>query len=276
MPPSSIYCVLCPSFHGATLLSLVLGNHSRVLGLGDTVPINPNHHCGCGALIADCEFWRQVGPVEPRPELSALPVLSQGAVIAGSVLAFRLNARIRFEAFARGVERQLAVCRRFADWDIFIDGFKSVSRYSGLKAAGFPVRGVLHLLRDPRSFVASAKRKNVPVTRAARQWSSMHNMIARVTRLMAERVFVLRYEEFCRAPEQHLERIQAWMGLAPEPLLRPFPPGRHWVGNRSMRSFDGVVAPRESWRETLAADDLIAIARICGRRARKLGYDLSP
>lgn len=278
MPAPSIYCVLCPSFHGATLLSLVLGNHSRIFALGDTIPANPSHHCGCGALVSDCAFWRQVGAVMPRPELLALPALNQAAVIASSVAAFRLGRTIRFEPFARGVEHQLAVCQSFAAFagrDIFIDGFKSVSRYSALKAAGFSVRGVLHLVRDPRSFAASSKRKAVPVAEAASQWASMHKTIARVTRLMGERVFALRYEDLCVRPEEHLRRIQSWMGLQSEPLLHPFPAGRHWVGNRSMRAFDGTIALRESWRETLDAAELAEIEKACGRQARRLGYDLS-
>jgi hypothetical protein len=210
----------------------------------------------------------------PRPEFLALPALNQAAVIASSIAAFRLGKAIRFEPFAQGVERQLAVCRKFADWDIFIDGFKSVSRYSALKAAGFPVGGVFHLVRDPRSFAASSKRRKVPAATAASQWSSMHRAIHRVTRLMGERVFELRYEDLCITPEEHLRRIQSWMGLEFQPLLHPFPPGRHWVGNRTMRAFNGTIALHQSWRETLDAAELAEIEGKCGRQARSLGYNL--
>jgi hypothetical protein len=214
----------------------------------------------------------------PRPTLFASAALNQAAVIASSVAAFRLGKTIRFEQFAQGVEHQLAVCQGFAAFagrDIFIDGFKSVTRYSALKAAGFPVCGVLHLMRDPRSFAASSKRKQVPAAKAAAQWASLHRMIDRVTRLMGERVFALGYEELCVSPQEHLGRIEAWMGLEPEPLLHPFPPERHWVGNRSMRDFDGTIAPRESWRETLSPAELAEIEAACGGEARRLGYDLS-
>ena len=261
MPALSIYCVLCPSFHGATLLSLVLGNHSRVLSLGDTVATEPNHHCGCGALVSKCPFWRRVNAGSdadaapsskmPRPELFASPQLNQVATILSGIAAFRLGKTVRFGSFAKRVDHQLAVCREFQEFDIFIDGFKSLSRYCALKAARFPVRGVIYLLRDPRSFAASSKRKNVPVKQAASQWSNLHATISRVTRLMGERVFQIRYEELCASPEQNLLRLQAWMALEAETLLHPFPPGRHWVGNRTMRAFDGTIALRESWREAL-------------------------
>ena len=50
---------LCPSYHGATLLSLILGNHSKVEALGDTVPTTAfNHQCGCGNYVAECDFWK--------------------------------------------------------------------------------------------------------------------------------------------------------------------------------------------------------------------------
>jgi hypothetical protein len=285
MPALSIYCVLCPSFHGATLLSLVLGNHSRVLSLGDTVATEPTHHCGCGALVAECPFWQQVGagsdehgaslPIRPRPELFASPRLNQAATILSAIAAFKLGKTVRFGSFAKAVDHQLAVCRKFADFDVFIDGFKSISRYCALKAAGFPVRGVIHLLRDPRSFAVSSKRKHLPVEQAASEWSAMHAAISRVTRLMGERVIQIRYEELCASPEQQLLRLQSFMQLDPEPLLHPFPPGRHWVGNRTMRDFDGAIALRESWRDTLSASEQAEIARECKRQALAWGYDLS-
>jgi hypothetical protein len=161
------------------------------------------------------------------------------------------------------------------DFDIFIDGFKSVSRYCALKAAGFPVRGVIHLLRDPRSFAASSKRISVPVMQAALEWSGLHRTISRATRLMGERVLQMRYEEFCAGPEQHLLRLQSWMGVEWEQLLHPLPPGRHWVGNRTMRAFDGTITARESWREALSEAENAEIESLCGRHASSLGYDLS-
>ena len=109
MPPLSIYCVLCPSFHGATLLSLVIGNHSRMLSLGDTVATEPGHHCGCGALVAECPFWRRVnggpdgGAAMPRPELFASPRLNQTATISVAIVAFRLGKTMLFGSFAKGI-----------------------------------------------------------------------------------------------------------------------------------------------------------------------------
>jgi hypothetical protein len=280
-----IYSVLCPSFHGATLLSLLLGNHSNVLSLGDTVATKLDHHCGCGSLVSDCPFWQQVGlgwqqpevftPIPPRPELFASPPLNQAVTILCGLAASKLGLQLRFGSFSKAFAHQLSVCRRFAEFEVFIDGYKSVSRYCAAKAAGFPIEGVIHILRDPRAFAASSKQKSIPVRQSVAQWASAHATISRVTRMAGERVIQVRYEELCASPEEQLLRLQSWMQLEPEPLLHAFPPGRHWVGNRTLRTFDGEVALREGWRSALAARELAEVERICGREALKFGYDLT-
>jgi hypothetical protein len=161
------------------------------------------------------------------------------------------------------------------DFEVFIDGYKSVSRYSAAKAAGFPIQGVIHILRDPRAFAASSKQKSIPIRQSAAQWASAHTTISRVARMTRERVIQIRYEELCASPEEQLLRLQSWMQLNPEPLLHAFPADRHWVGNRTIRTFNGEVSLREGWRNALAPQELAEIQRICGRKAFKFGYDLA-
>ena len=154
-----------------------------------------------------------MGAVSSRPRLFASPQLNQAATILAGITAAKLGITVPFGAFAADFRHLLTVCRKFAEFDIFIDGFKSVSRYCALKAAGFPVRGVIHMVRDPRSFAASSKRKQVSVTAAAAQWSNMHATIARATRLMGERVIEIRYEDLCASPEQQLRACATVDGL---------------------------------------------------------------
>ncbi len=53
--------LLCPSFHGATLLSLLLNNHDEISCLGDTIPSRARDtRCSCGALVHECDFWRRI------------------------------------------------------------------------------------------------------------------------------------------------------------------------------------------------------------------------
>ncbi|MGK0298705.1 MAG: hypothetical protein ACI9XC_002328 [Gammaproteobacteria bacterium] len=53
--------IICPSFHGATLLSLLLNNHSGISCIGDTFPSQKiDQLCSCGEKISRCAQWREV------------------------------------------------------------------------------------------------------------------------------------------------------------------------------------------------------------------------
>jgi len=55
------YFVLAPSFHGATLVSLILSNHKNIVALGDTLPtLSFDQGCGCGKLVSECNFWQSL------------------------------------------------------------------------------------------------------------------------------------------------------------------------------------------------------------------------
>lgn len=53
------YFVLCPGFQGATLISLILNNHSQLFALGDTNPTRRyDQRCACGERVSLCNFWQ--------------------------------------------------------------------------------------------------------------------------------------------------------------------------------------------------------------------------
>ncbi len=276
-----IYCTLCPSFHGSTLLSLVLGNHSRILGLGDTVPPEVWDRCGCGAKPDQCEFWGQVrAAVDPAPRnlfppsVQLLPDvhLNFFAVAALSLTARALGVTLPQRRFAHSYREFLSVCAQHASFDIFIDGFKRPDHYLSLKASGFNVRGVIHLVRDPRAFAASAKRAGIPAAKAARTWIWHHRAVRVLTRATGERVMRVRYEDLCQSPDEELTKLQQWMGVEPEQLQRPIGNKVHWFGNRSMRKFDGTIRQTDKWPEELTSEERSTVERITERAADGYGY----
>src|SRR4051812_36044101 len=53
--------VVCPSYQGATLLALLLNNHSQISALGDMLPWRGvNQMCACGQRVSECAFWTTV------------------------------------------------------------------------------------------------------------------------------------------------------------------------------------------------------------------------
>lgn len=58
---TELHVVLCPSFHGATLLALMLNNHSEISCLGDTLPRRElDQPCACGERVSACAHWREI------------------------------------------------------------------------------------------------------------------------------------------------------------------------------------------------------------------------
>ena len=57
------FVLLCPSFHGATMLSALLSNHSAICSAGDGNPATRDPNlipCKCGRKIASCDFWQGI------------------------------------------------------------------------------------------------------------------------------------------------------------------------------------------------------------------------
>jgi hypothetical protein len=280
---AKIYMVLCPSYHGATLLSLLLANHSRVFALCDTIPPKSFlfHRCGCGETFANCAFWQSVratvGDVDAlefvpsRPRVSTWARLNAAIVIGSGLATTDWGMSVQYKKFVQANERFLGVCSTFKDFDVFIDGYKSLSRYVALKSTRFQIAGVIHLTRDPQQFVASAKRNKMLVKRSARQWSQLHWAISSVTRWNRERVYRVRYEDLCADPDRELSRLQAWIGLQEEDLKSPTDKDVHWIGNSSMINFDGQIRLPDSEID-LTPDERQLVQRITSSQAREFGY----
>ena len=145
-----------------------------------------------------------------------------------------------------------------------------------MKACGLPVKGAIHLVRDPRAYVASAKRVGVSIDSAVQSWVKAHTMIETTTRRAGENVMRIRYEDFCDRPSDFLDALQKWMGLSAEPLLRKPRKHLHWLGNASLLSFAGEIRASERWREELSKPELDRIYRAAGPTAGQYGYDLAP
>jgi hypothetical protein len=299
--------VICPSFHGATLLSLLLNNHSQLSALGDTNPIRAyNSVCACGQNFSTCSFWRTV---EARLKLghfsdldTLLPVLppypwplsahrplegrADNALIraAGRSLTQLYDALLRI-AWRRGsseVSEYLRIWESFYtlvaelnETSVVVDGSKTV-RKIGLMARQFGASNirVVHLIRDPRAFINSWRRyhDDSDMRRLSWIWADSHRSIeARCEHVPYLRV---RYEDLARRPEQEIEMIFEFLEVGSEPVVGPprFPEKHHVVGNVNALKFDGSVKLDERWRAELTPKEQADVLRYAGDVARRYDY----
>ncbi len=223
---------------GTTVLDLLLGSHSRMVGLGEAVrilePIGPGEEqrgpaqlrqelrhtrrCTCGETAARCPIW---GPL-----LEWLPA-HDGASIRAKLQ--RLLGQVG--AQNRG-DQPIA-------WAV--DSYQSDLEVPLLPFPGVEVR-LIHLVRDVRSWVhsRSAGSRSAPgaAWRSMARWARTNGQVAEVLRRSGRPVFQLGYEELALAPEAALNKLCTWLDLDYEPtMLRPAQDaqGSHILSGNRMR-----------------------------------------
>ena len=300
--------IVCPSFHGSTLLHLLLNNHSRISALGDANPSRAyDQTCACGKEVSQCEYWqgvlrrlhsdrfehrRLMLPILPWPlesyriEGRALPIsriepINRGV---GRAAAAILDATLPL-LWRRGTRRLNDYLQLYSTYyeyvlglhrtEMIVDGSKS-GRKVALFARQLPPGDVkvIHLVRDPRGFAASWRHngEGEDVGAAAWLWRDIHGRYEALQDVLP--YCRVRYEDLASDTQSELERILTFIEMEPQNVIAPpqHPGKHHLMGNRMLFGFDGTVKLDEVWRERLTDEEQRLVLGRAGERARKLGY----
>lgn len=264
------FFVLCPSFHGATLLSKLLNAHPEVVSLGDTYPTNAfDAICGCGERVSACGYWqdvrRRIGddysadtphwlpyyPDQKGPRAAGLRFADHALNFRSPEVIARRMPRGELDAFRASYERFLAAvaAQPSSHGRVFVDGAKSIARVSSLLAAGAQVDGIIHVTRNPVDFVASSVRSkgrsDMPwMFRRGLAYRMYHARVGSLKRLRP--VLRISYEDLAEQTDAVLGRVFDFVGVHPMTVeaLRPTI-GQEWhfLGNASLSRFDGTIRP---------------------------------
>ncbi|MEM8548669.1 MAG: sulfotransferase, partial [Pseudomonadota bacterium] len=260
MKPTLVY-ILATSYSGSTLLTYLLAQHSRVAtagelkapGMGDV----DVYRCSCGELIKECPHWAQV-EAYCREHGVEFSVDDFDTIVDGQDFLGRriMRTKIRapwFEA-VRDLSIQLwpglkshlqAKLRRnfvvsqgvcHADGgDVFVDGSKDATRLRYFIDSGLWNVRVVYMTRDGRAVANSFKKHRQSDMRGATsRWIDTTKELQRMrARLDDEAVLDLKYETLCTSPQESIQAIWEWLGLAPEPIReKDFKSGNfHLLGN---------------------------------------------
>jgi Sulfotransferase domain len=301
--------VVCPSYHGATLLALLLNNHSRVSALGDTLPMRDlDAICACGQPVSACEFWQEVSaqldtsrfaglptllPLLPWPlakhpvESSVLPVsnnprlnrlagrTARASVDLGAPIAWRLRRHAK-EDFVATYRSFYELVLGLHGTTMFVDGSKhwrKVALLADELRAEAEIR-IVHLVRDPRGFAASRRRHadGDDLRESGWLWADLHERMEGLREHGPYRL--LRYEDLCVRPEAEMDELMRFLDLAPEPVVSAprYPHKNHIIGNQMLRTFSGAVTLDERWRTALSTEEQRLVLSCGGALARRLGY----
>jgi hypothetical protein len=289
--------ILAPSFQGATTIAALLNNHPKLVSLGDTNPprIFEHHECTCGAEIRSCPFWVALranlaafqDPVTPgwfpmRPRfvggktrVDSYVATAAAALDGGGVLRRTLGRLPPYQTFRAFIEQFADFVRAASGKPIYVDGEKSLTKYLASRVSGLEPRAVIHVIRDPRAFVASSKRVGVPLERAASEWRQYHSRalrLARQTSGMA--VMRLRYEDFSSDPKASVSAMLRLIGVEDADVFFRPAPGDFWhqTGNRTILKFNGDVRESDRWRSELTDAEAARVLVLSGPLAKTYGY----
>lgn len=208
---------------GSTLLDLMLGSHPRLVSLGEVHATlaraaEKQNVCTCGKAAEECPIW---GPVlaatrqDPRRPYGELHALVQ--------------------------ERVRAVC---GDGVATVDSSKHVPALAALPAEERRALRVVFLVKDVRSFVASAVDRSLPWTKRLRnttpwsvaRWRSGNRRFEEYFARERIAAFTLGYEELCFKPAAVLPKLCEFLGVPYDPaVLAPRGERAHVLRGNRMR-----------------------------------------
>jgi len=293
--------ILCPSYSGSTLLTLLLATHPDIATIGElkATPLGnvAQYSCSCGVPILACPFWMDLGERMKSRGLVFCPTAFDTHFRAQSWLADTiLRASLRrplFETLRHAALRTLpAVHHRYRELlarnlamidcicemtggRIFLDGSKDPIRLQYLRRSGFSELRVVYLLRDGRGTTFSyMRRHNVSMEQAARQWVRDQQECDRAMAMHSESAcFPLRYEDLCREPASTMEALYRFLGLDPQlGSLAYRAPDHHILGNSMRLRSVQTIHLDDAWCEGLSQTEHSAFEDIAGTLNHSNGY----
>jgi hypothetical protein len=166
---TTVLYVVGPTHSGSTLLGNLLGERTGHVSVGELRMawrqwLRPEACCGCGELVRDCPFWREVSIERAAGELGVEAAVRLDSRLAATRRLPQLAAgRLETEAapmraaFARLQERVAAV----AGAEVVVDTSKVPAGALLLERSALDLR-VVHLVRDSRGGLASHRRRGSP------------------------------------------------------------------------------------------------------------------
>jgi hypothetical protein len=289
--------VLAPSFHGATLLALLLSGHPDVVDPGDTNPSRPDVWCSCGRRLLACPFWTAVlERVPPRRSASGkmLPTVpeltTKGSVnvrIAAAMSMATIHSPLNVWGLAGGrLDEYMALWTEFWEAALLtsgarfpVDGEKSVTKFLAFRSVPELDVRLIHLTRDPRAFAHSVNRHRTEkgmqpkiASAIAASWSKGHKNILRAARGLTDRQYLrVRYEDLATDTPTTMKRIFAFIGV-PDIDVRGRQANTHVFGNAMASNFTGEVRLDTAWESGVSIADQQLLARSTEPLFSRLGY----
>jgi hypothetical protein len=230
--------------HGGTsLLSRMIGAHPDAISVGGVLKNLPRllrgrKLCSCGGSDASCEFWSGVLQDLTDQDFSRERLL---VVLQRGDYADPLIGEL-FHTIARRSQHSILVESSRRPWHA-----RGLNGHPGIQVVP------IHIFKDPRAQMGSAKRRGEPLWRETVKYWRISLSVASHARQHPAGIGVP-YEAYCLEPERWLRHIMLRLG-------RPFQPvqlsdwgraERHMLGGNDMKALgSSTVIVDSRWNQTL-------------------------
>jgi hypothetical protein len=133
--------------------------------------------------------------------------------------------------------------------------------------------------RDPnrREGGMGGDRENqrLPMAQAAYEWRRCVEAEENALRCLTPSQWIeVRYEDYCKAPDAALNRLEQFLGVEPGRHPKEFRTvQQHVVGNGMRLDTTSEIRLDERWKSVLTANDLRIFDRVSGKMNRRYGYE---
>lgn len=249
--PKIILIVSC-GYSGSTLLDLILGSHSDIIGLGELkdfdLCLDSNQLCTCWKLHSRCPFWNTV---------------RQKIAHRNEGLSFRINPPgvSSAEILNRTIEVYSAI-HHVSSTNFLVDSSKGPDRARLLQESGQIESYIIHLIRDGRGVAFSYVKRGESFKSAASHWVELNlRILAWLRGTNVPPHITVRYEELATQADNVVSNVCRFLGVSWEPSMLFYRDGEHHniSGNHMRflrsRAFEKLYVDVE-WKSRLTADQL--------------------
>jgi hypothetical protein len=298
-------CIVSPAYSGSTLVALMAGAHPSALYIGEfhAFPhwVKQNLPCGCGSVIRNCEFWRDVLrrykqdtgiDMLTNPERSYLSITHNETrnktvlrlqkaiqyfnILYNPFLDFSLPGGKIWMKSARETLCFYDHIVHVAESTILVDSTKNPLRAYSLYRQAPENMYVLLLVRDGRGVCYSNKiRHGTPIIKSAKFWKNYYKRATKIiSRLPKEQVIHLNYENICKQPAKEMKKLANFLSIQfNSSMLDPSKGLGHSIAGNNMKwETTRGIELNEKWKGCLSSNELNSFELIAGPTNRLLGY----
>jgi hypothetical protein len=223
---------------GSTLLDSILGASDNITTLGELQILpyeltNEAQPCGCGSRVVDCKFWKKV--LENNKYIHN-PLFTKFRSTKGSgkavrpveLISYFLNlkrggiaykySKLSYDLIDYINRKEFNFNDKGEQW--FVDASKDPYRLSLMVESNLFNIKVIHIVKDPRSFVFSAVnrerwfKKNIKTIRMAVRYLVQNKIIEYIMPKAEDKSITIRYESLATSPRETLLLISNKLNIS--------------------------------------------------------------